>query len=87
MQVLRQVAQTADYSAEAQRAMIQEAESIPVLSSEDSLDRVPEFATAPGAGERPASAPPAQIPADKQPGRNSVSSPDGPVVASAGSLA
>jgi len=88
MQVLRRVAQTADYSAEAQRAMIQAAESISVLSSEDNLDRVPEFATAaPGAGERPASAPTVPMPADKQPGRNSVSAPDEPIAVSADSLA
>jgi hypothetical protein len=87
MQVLRQVAQTADYGAEAQRAMIQAAESISVLSSEDNLDKVPEFAAASGPVERPAGASPTPVPAGKQPARNSVSAPDGSIVASAGSLA
>ena len=87
MQVLRQVAQTADYSAEAQRAMIQAAESISVLSSEDNLDKVPEFAAASGPIEHPAGALPTPVPAGKQPARNSVSTPDGSIVASAGSLA
>jgi hypothetical protein len=86
MQVLRQVAQTADYSMEARRAMIQAVESIPVLSSEDNLDKVPEFAAAaPAAGDRPAA--PASAPSEKQPGRNSVFAPERPMVVSTGSLA
>ena len=90
MQVLREVAKSAEYGMEAQRIMIQAAESFPVLNSEEKLDQMPEFLalSAPEKGvERPVSTQPSSPPSsEKRPGRDSASGPDGIVPVYTGPL-